>query len=200
MTAFKTMTMRIRGAKTELEEAQLDTDGMATSTAKLRQEIQALSGVDIMENETTFKSTFDILDELSNKWQDLTDIQQASITELVAGKRQGNIMSALMSNWDIARNAVETSANSEGSAMTEYNKWLESMEGHLQSLRLAWENFSQTLMSSDTLINGIDILTDFVNVLQKLIDMFGTFPTLVGGFAAAMSFKNVGELINQFQY
>lgn len=109
-------------------------------------------------------------------------------------------MSALMSNWDIARNAVETSANSEGSAMTEYNKWLESMEGHLQSLRLAWENFSQTLMSSDTLINGIDILTDFVNVLQKLIDMFGTFPTLVGGFVAAMSFKNVGELINQFQY
>lgn len=86
MTAFKTMTMRIRGAKSELEEAQLDTDGMATSTAKLRQEIQALSGVDIMENETTFKSTFDILDELSNKWQDLTDIQQASITELVAGK------------------------------------------------------------------------------------------------------------------
>lgn len=35
---------------------------------------------------TTFKSTFDILDELSDKWQDLTDIQQASITELVAGK------------------------------------------------------------------------------------------------------------------
>lgn len=135
---------------------------------------------------------------MSDKWQDLTDIQQASITELIAGKRQGNVMSALMSNWDIARNAVETSANSEGSAMTEYNKWLESMEGHLQSLRLAWENFSQTLMSSDTLINGIDILTDFVNVLQKLIDMFGTFPTLVGGFAAAMSFKNVGELINQF--
>ena len=50
-TAFKTMTMRIRGAKTELAEAQLDTDGMATSTAKLRQEIQALSGVDIMEND-----------------------------------------------------------------------------------------------------------------------------------------------------
>lgn len=51
MTAFKTMTMRIRGAKSELEEAQLDADGMATSTAKLRQEIQALSGVDIMEND-----------------------------------------------------------------------------------------------------------------------------------------------------
>ena len=33
----------------------------------------------------TFKSTFQILDELSTKWAGLTDIQQASVTELLAG-------------------------------------------------------------------------------------------------------------------
>ena len=38
----------------------------------------ALSGVDIMKDSTTFKSTYDILDELSEKWSDLTDIQQAN--------------------------------------------------------------------------------------------------------------------------
>ena len=43
--------MRIRGAKTQLEEAGLETDGMAESTAKLREEIMALSGVDIMIND-----------------------------------------------------------------------------------------------------------------------------------------------------
>ena len=48
LTAFKTISMRIRGATTELEEAGLETDGMAESTAKLRKEIKALSGVDIM--------------------------------------------------------------------------------------------------------------------------------------------------------
>lgn len=85
MTAFKTISMRIRGATTELEEAGLETDGMAESTAKLRQEIQALSGIDIMKDANTFKSTYAIMDELSTKWQDLTDIQQASITELIAG-------------------------------------------------------------------------------------------------------------------
>lgn len=40
--------MRIRGAKTELEAAGEDVEGMAESTAKLREEIKALSGVDIM--------------------------------------------------------------------------------------------------------------------------------------------------------
>ena len=62
---------------------------MVDSTAKLREEILALSGVDIMENANEFKSTYKIMDELAAKWEDLTDIQQASITELIAGKRQG---------------------------------------------------------------------------------------------------------------
>ena len=73
-----------------MEELGLDTENMVESTSKLRGEIMALSGVDIMEADgKTFKSTYSILDELSQKWQDLTDIQQATVTELIAGKRQG---------------------------------------------------------------------------------------------------------------
>lgn len=82
---LKTISMRIRGATTELEEAGESTEGMAESTASLRKEVMALAGVDIMQDEDTFKSTYDILDELSTKWSDLTDIQQASLTELLAG-------------------------------------------------------------------------------------------------------------------
>ena len=50
---------------------------MVDSTAKLREEIMALSGVDIMKNANEFKSTYAIMDELAAKWKDLTDIQQA---------------------------------------------------------------------------------------------------------------------------
>ena len=70
--------MRIRGAETEMEELGLDTEGMAESTAKLQKELLALSGVNIMKDKNTFKSTYDILDELSTKWQSLSDIQQAN--------------------------------------------------------------------------------------------------------------------------
>lgn len=78
--------MRIRAAKTELEEAGLETEGMVESTATLQKEIKALSGVDIMLNDDTFKSTYQILEELAGKWSELTDIQRASITELIAGR------------------------------------------------------------------------------------------------------------------
>ena len=73
-------------ATTELEAAGESTEGMAESTASLRKEVMALAGVDIMQNETTFKSTYQILDELSERWSNLTDIEQASLTELLAGR------------------------------------------------------------------------------------------------------------------
>lgn len=186
--------MRIRGAKTELEEAGLETEGMAESTAKLREEIMALSGVDIMENDNTFKSTYDIMDELARKWQDLSDIQQATVTELIAGKRQGNIVSSLMNNFDIARETLTTSLNSEGSAMTEHEKWMESIEAKTKQLQAAWEQLSATLIDSDLPKFLIDTGTNVLSVLTSITDTFGAFPTLITGIAGALSAtKNVGK-------
>lgn len=192
-TAFKTISMRIRGAKTELEEAGLETDGMAESTAKLRAEIKALSGVDIMLNDTTFKSTYEIMDELANKWEELTDIQQASITELIAGKRQGNVVSSLMSNFDIAREALETSMDSEGSAMAEHAKWMESLEAKINQLKAAWQELSQAFMDDGFLKGLVDAGTDILSFLTAIIDKIGTLPALITAAVAVMSFKNVGR-------
>ena len=188
-TAFKTISMRIRGAKTELEEAGLETEGMVDSTAKLRSEILALSGVDIMKNANEFKSTYAILDELSQKWEDLSDIQQATVTELIAGKRQGNIISSLMTNFDTARDALETSIGSEGSALEEHAKYAESLEFRLNSLKASWQAFAQAFMDSDTLKVGIDALSGLVNILEKLIDNFGLLGTLGLGVAGKNIFS-----------
>lgn len=179
-------------AKTELEDAGESTEGMVDSTAKLRQEIMALSGVDIMLNEDTFKSTYQILDELSQKWEGLSDIAQASIIELVAGKHRGNVMSSLMSNFDVARSALETSMNSAGSAMREHERWSQSLEAKLNSLKASWQGLSQAFLSSDFLKICLDGVINLVDGLTKLIDTIGAFPTITGTIAAAMSFKNTG--------
>ena len=75
------MSMRLRGSKTDLESAGLDADGMASSVSKLRDEIKSLSGVDIMENDDTFKSSYDILMNIGEVWDKLSDVNQANITE-----------------------------------------------------------------------------------------------------------------------
>lgn len=190
-TAYKTVSMRIRGASTELQEAGLDTEGMAESTAKLREEIMALSGVDIMIDDNNFKSTYDILDELSTKWQDLTDIQQASITELIAGKRQGNIISALMTNFDIARESVETAKNSEGSADKELSNYQKSMQYSIDTFKAQFQELSNSALSSDFLKGAIDAGTGLLNVLTQIIDVGGGIPTLLTAIGGVKLFKNL---------
>lgn len=185
--AFKTISMRIRGAKTELEEAGESTEGMAESTASMRKEIMALSGVDIMLNENTFKSTYQIMDELSNKWQDLSDIAQASIIELMAGKHQGNVFASLMANFETAREALEVSENSAGSAMKEHEKWSQSLEAKLLKLKATWQSLAQSFMSSNFLGGLLDGVTSLVNALDWLIDKFGALPTALGAFAGIRS-------------
>ncbi len=189
-TAFKTIAMRIRAAKTELEEAGLEADGMANSTAELRKEIMDLSGVDIMLDENTFKSTYEILDELSEKWDELEDTDRANITELLAGKRQGNVFNSVMSNFDIARDVLATSEDSNGSAMAEHEKWLESLEAKTKQFQAAWEELSQTILDDDFLGQMIDLGTDFLNVLTWIIDNFGMLGTVIGGLGLTMLIKN----------
>ena len=189
-TAFKTIAMRIRGAKTELEEAGLETEGMAESTATLRNEILALSGVDIMIDDSTFKSTYDILDELSKKWQDLTDIQQASITELIAGKRQGQVVSAVMNNFDIARKVVTTSEGSEGSATAEHEKWLDSLEAKINQLAASWESLSQAFLEDDFIANLIDGGAALLDVLTQVVDAIGLLGVAIAGVGIYAFIKN----------
>ena len=89
-TALKTLSLRLRGAKTELEEAGEDVEGMAENTSQLQAKLKALTHgkVDIMVDADTFKSTTQILREMSAAWEDMTDIERASALELMGGKRQ----------------------------------------------------------------------------------------------------------------
>lgn len=189
---MKTISMRIRSAKSELEDAGESTDGMVESTATLREEIMALSGVDIMASATEFKSTYQILDELSEKWESLSDISQATIVEKLAGKHQGNVFASLMENFNTARDALETSLNSSGSALAEHSKWSQSLEARLLSLKAAWQSLSQSFMDSDFLRGAMDAIIGLVDGITTLIDTFGTLPTLIGAFAAFESLQGVG--------
>lgn len=172
-TALKTMSMRLRGAKTDLESAGLDADGMASSVSTLRDEMLSLTGVDIMLDEDTFKSSYDILMGIGEVWDNLTDVNRANVLELLFGKRQGNIGAAILDNYELAQDVLETSRDSEGSAIAENEKFLDSVEGHIRQFQAKWESFSVSLANSDALKMFIDLGGGVVTVLQKMTDAFG---------------------------
>lgn len=80
---LKVLSMRLRGASTEIEAMGESTDGMAVSTSKLRAQLLALTnvdgtgGFDILTNTGEFKSTYEIMQGIANVWQDMSDVNQA---------------------------------------------------------------------------------------------------------------------------
>lgn len=78
-TAMKTLSLRLRGAKADLEDAGEEVDGMCDSVSELQAKLLALTGgkVDIMLGKDTFKNTTEILREMSQAWDDMTDVNRA---------------------------------------------------------------------------------------------------------------------------
>lgn len=174
--------MYIRAAKTEAEDAGISTDGMADSVAKLRDEILALTGVDIMFDEENFKSSYQILEEISEVWEDLTDVSQANVLNLLGGKRNANVLSSIIANFDDAREAMETAANSAGSAWAENEKYLNSIEGKTKQMQASFETMANAVISSDLVKTFVDMakaLADAVTWLQKMGLLLPTIITLV---------------------
>ena len=179
-TALKTLALRLRGAKTELEEASLDTDNMAESTATLQAKLKALTHgkVDIMLDPDTFKSTTQILREMADAWEDMTDIERASALELMGGKRQANILASVIKNFDTVESVIETSLNSQGSAMAENEKYLDSIQGKTDILANSMQTLWQNAISSDFAKSMLDV----ANVFVKIADGAGLLNSAVSSF------------------
>lgn len=184
-TTLKVVSMYLRAAKTEAEDAGESTDGMANSVSELRNEILALTGnrIDIQADANSFKSTYQILKELSQVWGDLTDISQANILEMVGGKRNANVVAALLENFSVAEDALATSASASGSALAENEKYLDSIRGKMSQFKASFEALSSNAIDNDIVKNLIDIGTGLLNLTNQTSKLITIWPSLLALFA-----------------
>ena len=178
--SLKVLSLRLRGAKAELEDMQEDTDGLCDSTSKLREQIMSLTGVDIMLDDNTFKSTTDIIKELGAVWDKLSDSSQAATLELIAGKSRANNVAALLKNYQRIDEVMESLGDAEGSAMRENEAIVDSIDGRIKKLSASMEDFWQKAINTDFVKNIVSSLDTILNLLTKIIDQFGLLPTIIG--------------------
>lgn len=81
---WQTVSARIRGTKTELEELGEATDDVL-STSKLQALVKAYTNVDIMKSATEYKDIYTIVSEIGKVWKDLEDAERAALLEGLAG-------------------------------------------------------------------------------------------------------------------
>ena len=183
--------MRLRGAKNTLEEMGEDTEGMYETTAKLRKEVLGIAGVDIMKDENTFKSTYQILDELSQKWSQISDLQKSALVESLAGKRGGNMFNALMNNFDIARDAMKQAETAGGYSEEALGRYQEGIQYHIDAFKASFQELSQDLISSDLIKGFVDLGTTGVKAIDSITKATSGLGLVLGGFLGSQIFKKL---------
>lgn len=188
---WKTVSARIRGAKTELEEAGEDTDGMVESTSKLQALIKGMTGFDIMESDgKTFKDIYDIIIGIGEKWQDLNDVDRASLLEKLAGKNQSNALAAAISQVDVLKKAYGEATNAEGSAREENSKYQQSVQYSIDQTKAKLEELANDTLNSKFLKGLINAGGKIIDILDIIIKNVGILKPLIAGLAIKNIVKN----------
>lgn len=201
-SALKIFSLRIRGVASEIEAMGESTDGMVTSTSKMREQIKAftnvdgLGGFDILNENGAFKSTAEIAKGIGKVFGQMDDVQQAGLLELVAGKNRANAVASLLNNWERIDEVIQSVEESEGSALKENEAIVDSIDGRIKVLSATAEEFWTETTSQEGIKNTITLLTKLLEVMTAVIDKTGLISTLfslgVGGITA---YSNIGITI-----
>lgn len=208
---LRAISLRLVGteeAKQELSDLGEETDGMITTVSKLRDTIMDATkaassdgkGFDILDSNGNYKSTYEIMqgladlyDNIVKKDKELGTNNLNLLLETIAGKNRANIAASILQNGDMLRSVYKDAQNSEGSAEKELNSYLDSIDGKMAQLENRAQEFWFKVIDSETIKNGIDLLSTLLKGTTDFVDTVGLLPTILTGIGAALSFKNVGR-------
>lgn len=194
---LKIGSMRIRGMKGDLEALGEEVDETVDSISKVQTQIlNRTSGkVNIFDDLGNFRDYYDIMLDISEVYDELSDPDKADLTEILFGKQRGNQGAALIQAFQSGQiqKALEATMNAEGSAMQEQERWLESLEAKTQQFEAAFQSLSSTVLDSDLLKWFVDFGTSGVQALDNIIDKLGSLGTL--GLSAGLfaGVQNIGK-------
>lgn len=180
-TMLKTIALRLQGATaSQIEQAGLDSTGMSAGNKSVIKILKTMADVDVLDG-TEYRSTYDILNDLAEKWGSLKGVQKAAISQAVAGKRGGNVIASLMQNWDQAKSAVVTSQNSQGSAEREQERYAESLQYRIDQIKASLEELSTNIMSSQALKYLLDVVNTILKWVNAISSTIGSAGSIIAG-------------------
>ena len=158
----------------------------ATDSGELNYQIgNTTKNISLLDKSTgDMKSTFQVLSEIAEDWDKMSNAEKTAIGQTLAGKNQYEVFSAVLNQFDDAISATQTALDSQGSAMNENSKYMESMGAKLNALKAQF----QELVLGDGGLNkflkglidlGTGILKFTNSDLGQVIIKVGVFVTAI---------------------
>lgn len=187
--APETVGSALKTIYARLGDLQVDgVDEFGVSLGKVSSQLEAV-GVQVLDESGNMRDMGDIITDLAAKWDTWTAGQKQAVAVAAAGKMQYTRLMTLMENWDMYKEALETSQNAMGTLQEQQDIYMESTEAHLQQLSTAWERVWIAMSDSKSTRNLIDVLTGLVTGMANFTEAVG------GGGNALLLFGSVGAQV-----
>lgn len=192
--ALKTISMRVRGYDEETEAYTGDVEQLSGVIANLTKTAKTPGGISLFTDSSkqTFKSTYELLKEISQIYSQLSDKNQAQLLEALAGKRQGQIVASIVDNFSAAEKSMNSMANSAGNAQAEMDVAMDSIDAKANKLKQTGVAISENLLSRDNAKTVLEVANGIAEGFELATKHLGLFKTALLGLSVVGSVKNIG--------
>lgn len=172
--AFRALVLNIVGdTKTEIDEGVTWTTG---EIAGLRDVIRQYAPAAYEAAKATGE-VIDPMEAIGGLAQSMKDglLTEQKLMEMVSdigGKLRTSQLLALIQNWDMYQSMLQDYANAVGSADKEVENALDSWTRKTNILKNEWTEFIQSMVSTETVKGGLDVLIGAVEVLNTDLGHF----------------------------
>lgn len=201
---IQTIGLRIAGLNEDMSTAE----GLANDVSKALLKYADISVWD--ETTGQLKNTYQVLSEVADKWEEIgqTGGAQEALLNTLAGKQRADVAAAIINNWQAVEKSMENAANSEGSALRENEKYIDSIEGHSKRLQNTLEDIARKVIDSDLVKGIIDIgnaFAQFVGYVLKYVKLYADITGITAAFKMLENiivvigawFNKLGELLDK---
>ena len=181
--------MNLRQIKGETEDGEIIDDTQLEKVEAVCKDV-GVSLKEVKNGIVELRNPIDILRELAEVYNslDTMDARRAKITDTIGGKYRSNILSSILTNFDLYDKMMQDYASGSGSMVNEAMKTADSWQGRLNSLSNQWTEFVSGFMDTEYIKGSISGLEGMIVAMDKLNDAQLFIPTML---SSIMGLRNM---------
>lgn len=166
--ALRALILNIQG-ETELEIDEVT--GERWTEEEINKTAEAIQGLNVATREykdgiLQLRNPMEVIGEISEKYREglISEVQLQELVSSLGGKTRSNQLQALISNFDMYEEQVETFVNATGSAERELDIYLNSWEAKANRVKNGWVQLVDNIQTSDVSKFLLDVANGILEI------------------------------------
>lgn len=194
-TAMKTVLARFNEMKKSPSEIG-EVDGEVVDANKVETALKSV-GIALRDTNGQFRAADQVLLEVAQKWNTMSNLQQRYIATTAAGSRQQSRFIAFMQDYDRTLELQQAAYGASGAAQQQYEKTLDALDSKIAKLTNTWNEFILGIINPEIIKGAVDLLQNLLSVVNKLTNLPSILGPVAKSLGAIFMYKGGKALMNK---